>query len=317
MDNKVVIIGAGEIGRAIEKILQDKSGIMIELWDKDISKAPNQKPLTEIIPSADFLFLCVPTNAIRKVLNSILRFLNKKTLVISLSKGIEADTLKTAADILEELLFDKTQHALLFGPMLAEELVKGMPGIGVAAVKEQKVFTRIKTLFTGTNLLIEHSSDVRGVALTGVLKNIYAVGLGIGGALEFGGNLKGWLTQKAIKEIAEIIELLGGKKETAFGSAGLGDFVATGFSPYSSNRQAGEELVKTGKYLLKVNELRSSPRFANARASEGIVSLFPILKLLGENNIHKFSLLQALKKIILEGKNAKIIFEELLKEKKD
>ncbi len=302
MSNKIVIIGVGRIGRAIEKILQNKSepGIIIELWDKDLFKVLNQKPLAKIVPLADFLFLCVPTNVTREILSSILPYLNKKTLVISPSKGIEENTLKTVADILEELLLNKAQYALLFGPMLAEELAKGIIGIGVVAIKKQEVFTKIETLFINTNLLLEYSLDVRGVALAGVLKNIYAIGLGISNSLGLGGNFKGWLIQKAAKEMAEIIELLGGKKETALGSAGLGDLVATGFSVYSYNYQVGEELAKTGKCLPK---------------SEGLISLPSILKLLGENNIYKFPFFRALKKIIFDNQDAKVIFGELLQKR--
>ncbi len=301
MNNNIVIIGAGRFGRAIEKILQNKSEIAIELWDINPSIVSNQKLLTEIVPSVDFLFLCIPTIAIRKILSLISPYLNKKTLIISPSKGIEENTLKTAVGVLEELLSEKNPYALLFGPMIAEEIIKGMPGIGVVATKKQEVFAKMETLFADTNLQIEYSSDLQGVALAGILKNIYAIGLGMSDALEIGKNFKGWLVQKAIKEMAEIIELLGGKKETAFDVAGLGDFIATAFAPYSSNREVGEKLIKTGKILTK---------------SEGLVSLPSLLKLLGKDRMAKFPLLQALKKIIIQNENAKIIFKELLKEKK-
>lgn len=300
MKNKIVIIGAGEIGQAIKKVLQLKSGI-IELWDKDISKNPNQKPLVDIVPSADFLFLCVPSWTMREALNSFLQYLNKKTITISLTKGIEEKTSKTTADILEELLPNKAHYALLIGPMLAEELMQGMVGIGVAASHNRETCNKIKALFIDTNLWIECSTDVCGTALAGVLKNIYAVGLGIADALNLSGNFKGWLTQKAVKEMAEIIKLKGGLEKTAFGSAGFADLIATGFSSYSRNRQVGEKLVKTGKYCLK---------------SEGLNSLSSVLKLLSRDDIDRLLFLQALKKVVIQHKDAKTIFEKIKKEEK-
>ena len=53
----ITIIGAGEIGRAIEKVLEKKSDISIEIWDKDESKVSNQKDLASIVESASF-YLC-------------------------------------------------------------------------------------------------------------------------------------------------------------------------------------------------------------------------------------------------------------------
>ncbi|MDI6821237.1 MAG: hypothetical protein QMD65_03665 [Patescibacteria group bacterium] len=314
-NKKIVIIGAGEIGRAIEKVLQNKSGIHIDLWDKNPAKVPGQKPLAEIVPLADFLFLCVPSWAMREVLNSVLAIsngVNKKTIVISLAKGIEEKTLKTTDEILKELLPNNTAYALLIGPMLAEELMQEMAGIGVVASKDRKAFDKIKTLFIDTNLKLEYSADVRGVALAGALKNIYAIGLGIIDSFNLGGNFKGWFVQKAIKEMAEIIGILGGDKKTVFSPAGLGDLIATGFSPYSRNRQLGDELVSSHVKDLDVK-----------MKSEGIVSLPSIIKLLApyttccctgfapHNKLSAFPILQALEEIIIQHKNAKEIFEKL------
>jgi glycerol-3-phosphate dehydrogenase (NAD(P)+) len=292
----VLIIGAGEIGRAIEKILSDKQNLKIELWDKDASKVPGQKQLVDIVPLADFLFLCVPSWASRAVLHSVLPNLNKNTLIISLAKGIEARTLKTMDSVLEELLPSAAFYALLMGPMLAEELMQGLVGIGVVASKESRVFDKTRALFADTNLLIEFSTDVRGIAFAGVLKNIYAIGLGIADGLNLGNNFKAWLVKTSVKEMAEIIELAGGQKESAFGSAGLGDLIATGFSPYSRNRQVGDELVRTGKCCLK---------------SEGFVSLPSVIKLIKEDKISQLPILQALTEIIIYHKNVKTTFERL------
>lgn len=306
---KAVIIGAGEIGSAIKSVLSSKKDVEVELWDKDESKIPDQKPLAAIIPSADFVFLCVPSWAMRAAAGGIVPLLNKNATVISLAKGI-APTLAgkvpfyTMDDLLEEILPKKQKSAILSGPMLAEELVQGMGGFGVVASTDREVFEELKKLFIGTKLFVEYSKDVRGVSLAGILKNIYAVGLGIVDGLGWSGDIKGWLTAKAINEMAEVIKILKGKSETALGTAGLGDLVATGFSEYSRNREAGEELVKTKECCLK---------------SEGINSLPVIIELLGLGRAaalggksEKFPILKSLERIILKRENAEIIFEELI-----
>ncbi len=139
-----------------------------------------------------------------------------------------------------------------------------------------------------------------------------------------GGNFRGWFAQKAVKEMAEIIEILDGNKETAFGPAGFGDLIATGFSPYSRNRQLGNELVNFRAKGLDVK-----------MKGEGLISLPSIIELLApyirqladctglalrnpaENsggigeNINKFPILQALEEIIIKHKSAKEIFDKL------
>ncbi len=305
MLKKIVIIGAGEIGQAIGKILQNKKGIIIEFWDKKPIKVSGQKFTAKIISStnfpgkdADFLFLCVPSWAIGSALTKARAQFNKRTIVISLAKGIEEKTLKTMDGLLEELLPDNWPFALLTGPMLAEEISDREAGIGLVSSSQIQIFHALTKLFAKTNLRLEYSADVYGSALVSVLKNIYAIGLGIAEALNLGGNTKGWLTQKALKEMAEIIRILGGCQETVFGLAGLGDLVATGFSPYSSNRELGVLLVNSGEINLK---------------SEGLVSLPSFLRLLSRKRkkIDDFHFLKALQEIILENKNPRIIFKKL------
>lgn len=300
MKEKIVIIGAGEIGRAIEKVLSVKD-LDVQIWDKDESKVAGQKPLAKIIPEADIVFLCVPSWAMRQAATETKPFLNKNTVIISLAKGLEESSKKTAYEILEEVLTKDMQIAILSGPMLAEELIQGKFAMGVVASKNIETFKKIEELFEGenpTSLHVEYSSDIRGVAFCGVLKNIYAVALGIADGLGLGSDVKGWLVSESIKEMQEIIRILGGKPETALGPAGVGDLITTGFSNYSSNHQIGGELVKTGKYSKK---------------SEGFVSLPSIIDLL-DKSIKKFKLLNALNVSILQGKDIKKVFENIIKE---
>jgi len=298
MVHNILIVGAGELGRAIEAVLQSKPAVSISVWDKDVSKTQGEMSLSESAPSADFIFLCVPSHALREALGSIAPHVRKETIVFSLSKGIEEQTLKTPAELLGELLTTNARHALLAGPMLAEELAQGMLGIGVVATKDKNVFNHAKALFSGTKLRIEYSDDVSGVALASVLKNIYAVGLGIAHALHLGDNFKGWFTQRAIREMAEIVKLLGGQEETVFGPAGIADVIATGFSHHSHNHRIGSELVESGECSSK---------------SEGIISLPSVRALLGERT-DKAPLLLALDAIIFQNKNAQVAFQELERE---
>jgi glycerol-3-phosphate dehydrogenase (NAD(P)+) len=294
MEKRVLVVGAGELGGALGVVLRS-AAVSIEMWDKDVSKTPDRMPLSQCVPSADFIFLCVPSSALREALTATAPYVRKEMVVFSLSKGIEEQTLKTPAELLEELLPNDTPRALLAGPMLAEELVQGMVGIGVVATKDKSVFDRTRALFGGTKLRLEYSDDVSGVALASVLKNIYAIGLGIAQSLRLGDNFKGWFVNGAVKEMAHILKLLGGREETAFGSAGLADLITTGLSPHSRNYRIGDELAQTGACNSK---------------SEGIVSLPSVRTLLGER-AHSTPLFSALDAIIFQHKNAREVFQGL------
>lgn len=289
----ITIIGAGEIGQAINKLISPK-GFTIEVWDRNSSKTPNQKPLESIIPSSDIIFLCIPSWAIREVAATITGYLKKDSIIVSVSKGIEERDGKTLDELLEELFSQSARYALLGGPMLAEELKADMIGVGAIGAKNPQVFDELKNVFADTNLYLECTDDIRGVALCGLLKNIYAISLGIAEGLGYGNNAKGWLTNLAIKEMTEIVTSLGGKEETVFSTAGIGDFIATGFSQYSSNRQVGFDLGQHG---------------STDKKSEGLVALPVFIKRI--DNGERFALLRAISEVVLEYKDAKSAFRKV------
>ena len=217
--------------------------------------------------------------------------LKKETIVISPAKGIDKETQKTIDGVLGAQL-PQNNFAIMHGPMIAEELMQGMKGYAVIASKDKEVSDRVVDLFEGTELKLEPSNDVRGTALAGVLKNVYAVGLGIVDGLGLGMNFKGWYVGQAIKEMGEIIESLGGKKEAALSLAGVSDLIATGFSVNSRNHKVGFDIAQNGDCELE---------------SEGTISLPSIIKLLGDKS-KSLPILIALEEIVMQDKEAKKAF---------
>lgn len=288
----VVIFGAGAIGSALGKILKGKAHI--EFWDANLKKVVRQKSLNEIVPNADFIFLCIPSWAMCNVIGALQTFLSKKTTFVSLAKGIEQHTNDTMDLLLKKHLPKNQPFALLGGAMLAHELLEGLSGMSVVASKSPVVIKAIRELFSKTSIYVESSNDVRGVALLGVLKNIYAMALGVSDGFGFGENTKGKIVSIATNEMVQLAKQLGGKRETALGMAGLGDFVATGFSSNSRNYQFGYAFAKK----------------QNVALCEGAIALTLIPKLLNAS-IRQFVLLNALFDIIQRKKNGKKVFEKL------
>jgi glycerol-3-phosphate dehydrogenase (NAD(P)+) len=286
---RVVIIGAGEIGSAIGRLLR---GARVEFFDAQPGKVRGQRPLAKSVPSAEVVFFCIHSRFARQALFSAAPYLKRRTVVVSVSKGIEFQTRFTMDQLFTHLLGARQPFAMLCGPMLAEELDLKLPGGAVIGTKSDAAYRTLVQLLRGTSLKLERSKDVHGVALAGVLKNIYAIGLGVSSALKLGSNFSGWYIQASAAEMAGIIGALGGKPQTAYGPAGLGDFITTGLSPYSQNQQMGQDLVRRGTC---------------AMTSEGCVSLPSLVKLLGAR-AKSFPILTAIRRTLEHHTDAKKIF---------
>lgn len=292
---KVVIIGAGEIGRAMIGILSKNKNFILEQWSRKSGSSRGQKPISEAVAGADFVLLCIPSWAIREVAVSIKNYLKKGAVVITFAKGLEQKTNKAMDEVLDEELSKNQPYALIGGPMIAEEIAAGKLGMGFAAVSEKKIFGKIRSLFEKSNIRIGYCADMRAVALCGVLKNIYAIALGMADALELGENFKGWMAQQAVYEMSGILEILGSEKEMVFLAGGFADLMATGYSKNSRNRQVGDDLVKTGKCCLE---------------SEGYISFSGVSVLL-KNKMKRFPIFSALHSVIEKAEEASAVFNDL------
>ncbi|MCX7589920.1 MAG: hypothetical protein N2Z85_03220 [Patescibacteria group bacterium] len=259
--SQILIIGAGEIGKALGKILSKEN--KINYCDKyGIFK---NQDLEDLVLKSEIILICTPAGAVFEVWKTIKKFNLENKFLICVSKGID---LKTNQRI-DEILADFKNFGLLYGPMIAEELNQNQFGFGILASKNKKVL-KLKNIFLNTKIKIKTSNDVVGVALSGVLKNIYALGLGLLDGLNLGLNFKGYYVTQAINEMFKIVKVLGGRPKTVFEICGLGDFVATGFSKNSAN--------------YKVGFLKGKNQQIN-QTSEGLKSIRGIKKILKSKHI--------------------------------
>ena len=282
---KVAIIGAGEIGSvlAIELSRNNQVGV----WDRNPKKTTKYKKLEKLLPTSDLAVFCVPSWALPEVLKKCQPFIKKKLVVAAVSKGMEKDGTLPYEGL--KNIFAQDKYAIIAGPMLAEEIRAGKSGLGVAASADGKAARIVAKAFAGSRVKFEVTDDIRGVAVASVLKNIYSLALGMADCLRLGNNVKGWMVNKIYSEMKFITGKLNGKQETADGLAGLGDLIATGFSSYSKNHSAGQELVRFGHCRL---------------ASEGLVSVGPMANKM-RNHLPKLPLLSALKKIVKDKADAR------------
>lgn len=295
MPKRIVIIGQGPAGKAILKLLEHtKNNVSIECWDIDVKVCPNRKPLESIIPAADILFLCIPSWAIRVASNDLRQYIKPQTRIVSVSKGLDRSTEKTVGELLQEVFPKNKNIGLLSGPMLATELQDGKYGAGVIASPSKALQEDVREVFKKTPLFITTSTDIKGVALCGILKNIYSIGLGIAQSLHPGDNFRGMFAQQTLDEMTRIVKKLGGKPETVYSYAGVGDLIATGFSKHSKNHTYGKTIVETN----------AKPHFD----SEGSISVGPLAKKLKATK-KEFPIFITIHGIVLKGKDPKEILK--------
>lgn len=295
----VTIIGVGEIGRTIGLIL-DKKGHSVHYWDKNQKTLEDllledDLSLPEMVAGSDVVFLCVPSWAMREALLFINPYINKKAIVISLAKGIEEKSLKTPDEMLKSLLPKGQSLAVIGGPMLAEDLLAGRLGFAFCASDKITVAKEVAKLFTDTKIRAFASDDFHGVAICGVLKNIYAVGLGVTVGLKLGDNAVGYYMNKAILEMGQISRSLGAKDNTALSLAGLGDLTATGLSSESCNHQTGILLAE---------------KKSISRRCEGAASVGSVASLIG-SKYSKFPIFNAIHKILIDSSDPTDAFAQI------
>ncbi|TAN59763.1 NAD(P)-dependent glycerol-3-phosphate dehydrogenase, partial [bacterium] len=197
------------------------------------------------VKGADLLVLAIPSQFIRQVLKR-LKTLNISGIpVLSVTKGIEADTLMRISQVIRQELGKDARLAVLSGPTIALEVAKGLPATAViSAHKDRALAEALQHVFTTDRFRIYTNSDMAGVELGGSLKNVIAIACGISDGLGFAANAKAALLCRGLAEISRLGKAMGAKKETFSGISGLGDLVTTCISRDSRNRFVGEQIGK-------------------------------------------------------------------------
>lgn len=260
----VAVLGGGSFGTVIGNIIAG-NGNRVRLWlrNSELADTINQQrqnlaylpgymlepglqattSLEEALAGADILFVAVPSKSFREVVREIAGSIVDDTLVISLTKGIEAGGFRLMSQILAEELPDNPR-GVLSGPNLAREIAAGQVTGSVIASAVPSINATIHDLLHSESFLIYGSHDMYGVELGGALKNVYAILAGVAAALELGENTMGMLLTRSLAEMSRFAVHMGANPMTFLGLAGVGDLFVTCSSPLSRNYRIGMALGK-------------------------------------------------------------------------
>ncbi|MEK7508243.1 MAG: NAD(P)H-dependent glycerol-3-phosphate dehydrogenase [Patescibacteria group bacterium] len=324
--NKVTILGAGNMGTGLAHLIAG-NGYPVTLWtiEADVARDINRKHLNQkylpgiklplavragtdlksALKDSEVVVIAVPTQAVTAVMKQAAAYLPPKAIILSTAKGLELKTGKTVSQIIKSVAPEFHKNlAVLMGPLFAIEIAKERPSVGLLATKDKKVFDFLKKILDNNYFFTRWSNDVVGAELAGALKNVYAILMGVCDGLGYGWNTKSATITGAVRELAAAGELLGAKKETMYGLAGLGDLLTTGFGETSRNRRFGEMICvekSVDAALKKIGQV-----VEGAKTVEIAIKLFRKYK-------KQTPLLHATYDMIHKKTNPCAVFQEILK----
>jgi glycerol-3-phosphate dehydrogenase (NAD(P)+) len=325
----VCVIGGGSWGSAFALHL-GKKNLATRLWvrEKDVYEnarryRENQaflpgsvfpaavsfhNDLEEAVLGADILFIAVPSKFCREIYSRLVSLISPDTPLVSLTKGIEKDSLKRMSEIVEEVFTPavRIRVAALSGPSFAREVAESHPTAVVVASQDPELTKEVQHLVSHSYFRVYASNDIIGVELAGALKNVIAIAAGISDGLEFGSNSLAALITRGIAEITRLGVKLGARSETFAGLAGIGDLVLTCTGNLSRNRYVGYELGK-GK---KLEEIITGMKMV----AEGIGTTLSAHQLAGKEHV-EMPILEQVYQMLYNKKDPRSALQDLLARK--
>jgi len=319
---KVGFCGSGAWGITLANLIA-QNGHQVLLWGieedviKNLSKGLGHPKFPEFsiessisythnlvdLLGCDVIVECVTAKGLRPVCNELKKLGGLTQPFILTSKGIEQDTGLLLVEVAEEILGKGELIGYMGGPTLAKEVMLEHPTSAVGASPNAQVTQIIKNLFCSPVFRIYESSDIKGVALGGAVKNVIALATGLSEGLGYGFNTKAFLITKGLEEMCKLAKAKGGLESTCFGLAGLGDLIVTGVSDLSRNFSFGK--------LLGEGHSNDQAMEKIGMVVEGSYTVLSAYNLGKKYNL-ELPITKAMYQVVYEGRNAKEAIFELL-----
>ncbi len=324
MSKPVAVIGAGAWGTAFSTLLAE-NGHEVNLWcyesevvediknkginnkylpgvylDKKIKPTNN---LEEVLSQAKWIFEAVPVKFLRNVLTQAKPHLNPEQVWVVLSKGIEQETLLLPSGILDDVFGEEVKKAAVCGPNFAKDLAKKAYTATTVASKDLAIAEELQKLLANSYFHPYRLSDFIGVQVSGAIKNLLALLVGIAKGAKCHDNTIAFLLTRGLFEIVKITEFYGGEKDTVYGLSGLGDLVLTSFGAMSRNQKVGM-IIGVG------NSLKAATETVGV-VPEGVNIAFSVKQLIDKNKLD-LPICQGAFEIIFEGKTIEALLDQLM-----
>lgn len=199
--------------------------------------------LQYVIDKSDIIIIAIPSQYIPETFQGIDL---KDKIVVNASKGMTASPPLLVSEFMERCGVDKDHYAIISGPSHAEEVAENKTTYLTIASENLNTAYTIRLAFASfriTELLFRMSTDVKGIEIAGIIKNVYAIGMGL--ISQQGENFKAAYLSNCACEMNSLLErLYPDKKRCVLTSPYLGDLMVTGYTSLSRNFRFGELLSK-------------------------------------------------------------------------
>ena len=330
-----IVIGGGAFGTSMASVLSDNfKKVYVLVRSQDVYDSikngensvylPGQKLSINIIPALSWeeifkensianiqlIVNGLPTSAIHsfytKNKSQLESFFKLKIPLVSISKGIDPETLEMSDDLFQEN-FPHFQDYITYlsGPSFAKEIIdRQITIVALAGRLPDVLFDVCKKLGTDYFKCIP-TYDIKGVLLSGALKNILAIAGGILEGLGFNHNTRAAMITRGINEMLRFGKVYNARPETFYSFAGMGDLILTTTSSLSRNKTFGVE-VATSK--LTPSEIIAAQRSVveGYKTTQAAYSLAKKYKI-------KAPLFDGVYKILYEDTDPKDILSSLMK----
>ena len=297
--SRVAIMGSGSWGTAFSMVLAD-AGSQVTIWTRDdeVAEQVNGSHRNEAyhpgidlpatvaattdpsraLEGADLVVLAIPAQVLRANLAMWAPSLPANSVLVSLIKGIELETMKRMSEVIAEVTGVASHRvAVVSGPNLAREVAEHQPTATTIACDRESSARILADACTTDYFRPYWTTDVVGTEIGGAVKNVIALANGMAVGMGLGENSQASLITRGLAEIARLGVALGADPLTFQGLAGVGDLVATCQSPLSRNRTFGLNL---GRGLTVAETIE-----ATKQTCEGYKSCEPILALAREHGV--------------------------------
>ncbi len=238
------VISWGPEGDYSYEILKNTGRNEYVTLDKNITLTCDLRLALE---SADVIIISISSQGLRGFMQRITAFNVKDKPFVLCMKGIEVDTGKRLSEVLTESGISPDKIAVWVGPGHIQAFTQGIPNCMVIDSASESLKRSLADSFKSNLIRFYYGNDLIGTEIGAAAKNVLGIAAGV---LDGSGyvSLKGPLMARGANEVGRLIAALGGKFQSAYGLAHLGDYETTLFSEYSHNRKYGEMMAHGTKF---------------------------------------------------------------------
>ena len=323
---KFGVIGSGSWATALIKILSENNNDInwyirntenIEFIKKNshnpnylssvelnLKKLKISAEINEVVEASNVIIIAVPSEYVNDEMKKIVVDISNKIIICALKGLVPETNLLFGEHMQKHFDISPNKFLVIGGPCHAEEVALEKLSYLTISSSNLELCKVISKKFSCKYIKVKASDDVIGIEYASMLKNIFALAVGISNGLGYGDNYQSVLMSNSIKEMKRFISKRHKIKRNINNSAYLGDLLVTGYSSFSRNRMFGNMIGKG--YTVKAAQLEMK------MVAEGYIATKKAYLLnLDSKKKAKTPIIDAVYKILYEKRSAKKIFKDL------